>query len=65
MNAVDNMILNSVLLISLKTQNWKTALNIANQLVEHDIRQLSQIENMIEKLDIYESDKNIFRYKIQ
>ena len=64
MKSVDKMVLNSALLISLKTKDTKTALIIAKQLVEHDVKHLAKIEKMLESLDIEETDKNVLKHSI-
>lgn len=64
MQSVDNMVLNSAMLLSLKNGDSKTALNFAKQLVEQDVKHLAKIEEMLESLDLEEFEKNVFRYSI-
>ncbi len=64
MKSVDRMVLNSALLVSLENDDSKTALNIARQLVEHDVKYLTKIEEMLESLDVEEFDKNAFRRSV-
>jgi tRNA-binding EMAP/Myf-like protein len=39
-------------------------LQIAQQLVEHDVKHLDKIEMMLEEISLDEFDKNIFRVSI-
>ena len=64
MKAVDQMVLNSVLLLSLKNKDSEMALKIAKQLVEHDVMHLGKIEEMLENAQLNEFDKNIFQINI-
>ncbi len=61
--AVDQMVLNSALLLSLKNKNSEMAINIAKH-VEHDVKQLKKIEGMIEKTQVDTLDKNLFKISI-
>lgn len=64
MKAVDQMVLNSALLLSLKSDNPEMALKIATQLVEHDKKNLDKIEGMLNKIQLDEFDKNIYKVSI-
>ncbi|MCJ8296375.1 MAG: hypothetical protein MJK15_18415 [Colwellia sp.] len=64
MKAVDQMVLNSALLLSLKNEKSEQALKIAQQFVENDVKHLDKIEEMLEKLPLDEFDKNIFQISI-
>ena len=64
MKAVDQMVLNSALLLSLKSDNSEMALKMAKQLVEHDKKHLDKIEGMLENIQLNEFDKNIYKVSI-
>ena len=64
MKAVDKMVLNSALLLSLKNEESEQALQIVQQFVENDIKHLDKLEKMLEELPLDEFDKNIFRTSI-
>jgi hypothetical protein len=64
MQAVDKMVLNSALLLSLKNEESEQALQIVQQFVENDIKHLDKLEKMLEELPLDEFDKNIFRTSI-
>ena len=61
---VDQMVLNSALLLSLKNENSETALKIAKKLVENDVKHLDKIEGMLNKIKLNEVDKNAFQTSI-
>jgi hypothetical protein len=64
MKAVDQMVMNSALLLSIKNEKPEMTLQIAQQLVEHDVKHLDKIEMMLEEIPLDEFDKNIFRVSI-
>ena len=64
MKAVDQMVMNSALLLSIKKEKPEMTLQIAQQLVEHDVKHLDKIEMMLEEIPLDEFDKNIFRVGI-
>lgn len=64
MKAVDQMVMNSALLLSIKNEKPEMTLKIAEQLIEHDMKHLDKIELMLEEIPIDEFDKNIFRLSI-
>jgi hypothetical protein len=64
MKAVDQMVMNSALLLSIKNEKPEMTLQIAQQLVEHDVKHLDKIEMMLEEISLDEFDKNIFRVSI-
>lgn len=62
--AVDKMVLNSALLLSLKKENSEMALKISKELVENDVKNLKNIEEMLENIQLDEFDKNVLTINI-